>query len=111
EEPMGLVHLGRAGSLGGEGLVGRSERPELVALEKGDLVAGAAEGERGGEPAHAAADDQHPLRHRSSPSPGWQRAFPETLGYGNDRCQLPSLAAPRPAGPVSPLTIVAPNGA
>ena len=66
EEPVGVVDLGCATALGGEGLLGRGQRFDRVALEQRDLVPGPAQRERGGETTDAAPADQHPLRHPRS---------------------------------------------
>jgi hypothetical protein len=82
---VGLVDLGGAPSLGEEGLLGIGGGGQGIALEEGDLVAGPPEGQRCGEPADAAPDDDHLLGHRPSESP---RAAP-TLDTAVSRdCRL-----------------------
>ena len=102
---------------------------QRVALEHGDLVTGPAERQRRGEPADAATDARpHDVAPTTLPRPT-SRAVPvpldlattvaRTLGYGNDRCQLPLTRrrplparrrAPRPwAGAPAPSDRRAPS--
>ena len=71
EEPVGLVDLRRAPSLGLERLLGVGPRRERVALDDGDLVAGPAEGERERQPADPAAHHHDPFPHRHAAPRVW----------------------------------------
>jgi hypothetical protein len=59
EEAVGLVHLGCAAPLGGEGGLRVGGRWERVALEDRHRGAGAGQTERGREPADPPTDDHH----------------------------------------------------
>ena len=102
EEAVGLVRLRRPLPLGRERRLGVVDGRGAVALEHGDLVAGSAERQRGGEPADAASDDHDPQRGRRSPfdhvlpltgrwRPGRRAGLPHSTPLGNDRCQDPRL--------------------
>ena len=64
EEPVGLVDLRRAPSLGLERLLGVGPHRQGVALDQRDLVAGPSEGERERQPADPTAHHHDPFPHR-----------------------------------------------
>jgi hypothetical protein len=61
EEAVGLVGLRRATPLGREGLLGAGGGGQGIALEDGDRVAVAAEGQGGRQPTNPAPDDDDVL--------------------------------------------------
>lgn len=73
---MGLVGLGGAGPLGGEGLFGAGVHGERVALEHRDPVTGPSQGERRRQAADAPAGDHHSFATCHPRLPPWQRSLP-----------------------------------